>query len=277
MRFCASDAVGRRCIHGVAAALLALAAVGAPGSACAAEGASTGSRSSTDAGATRAKTVSVFAAASLTSAFQAIAEAFEHDHGGVTVRLNSAGSPTLVQQIRDGAPADVFASADELTMHKLEEIGELAGTPVIFARNTLQLAVAPGNPKRITGLADLAKTGLVIALCGPTVPCGRYATDAFAKAGMTVPAASQELDVKAVLSKVAMGEADAGIVYATDVRAGGTKVQGIDIPASTNVVARYPIAALKNAADPATAAAFVEFVLSRHGQQVLAGFGFLAR
>lgn len=274
MRCSGFDAVTRRRI--VAAVVLALAALGTPGYACAAERASTGSTSA-DRATRTSTTVSVFAAASLTSAFQAMAGAFEKDHAGVTVQLNFAGSPTLVQQIRDGAPGDVFASADEMNMQKLAEIGELAGAPAVFARNTLQIAVAPGNPKHITGLADLARPGVVIALCSPTVPCGRYATDAFAKAGMIVPAASQELDVKAVVTKVAMGEADAGVVYVTDVRAAGTKVEGIDIPDSTNVVARYPIAALTKASNPATAGEFVAFVLSPRGQQVLAGFGFLAR
>jgi molybdate transport system substrate-binding protein len=224
-----------------------------------------------------ANTISVFAAASLTSAFQAMAAAFEHDHAGVKVQVNFAGSPTLVQQILERAPADVFASADEASMQKLVDSGDIAAAPAIFARNALQIVVAAGNPKRVTGLADLAKPGLVIALCGATVPCGRYAAEAFAKAGIAAPAASQELDVKAVSSKVAMGEADAGIVYVTDVRAAGGKVEGVAIPEATNVVARYPIAVLKNASNPAAAGAFVDFVVSAHGQQVLARFGFLAR
>src|SRR6185295_1432782 len=193
------------------------------------------------------KAVTVFAAASLTSAFQAIAAAYEKEHTGAKVQLNFAGSPTLVQQIRDGAPADVFASADEANVQKLVDAGEIEGAPVIFARNTLQIAVAAGNPKHVTGLSDLGKPGLVIALCGPTVPCGRYAAEAFAKAGVPVPSASQELDVKAVTTKVALGEADAGVVYVTDVRAAGAKVDGVVIPEASNVVARYPIAVTKRA------------------------------
>jgi molybdate transport system substrate-binding protein len=221
--------------------------------------------------------VTVFAAASLTSAFQAVAGAFEKSHAGVKIQLSFAGSPTLVQQIQEGAPADVFAAADEANMHKLVESGAVAGAPAVFARNVLQIVVAPHNPKHIMGLADLAKPGLVIALCGPSVPCGHYATEAFTKAGAVVPAASQEPDVKAVMTKVVLGEADAGVVYATDIRAAGDKVEGVSIPESSNVVARYPIVALKSASNAAGGAEFVAFVLSPEGQRIIATFGFLAR
>ncbi len=222
-------------------------------------------------------TVTVFAAASLTAAFETMAGAFEKAHPGAKVELNFAGSPTLVQQIEQGAPADVFASADEANMQKLVESGEVAGAPQLFAQNTLQIAVPAGNPKHITTLADFAKADLTIALCGPTVPAGRYAVEVFAKAGVPVPAASQELDVKAVVSKVMMGEADAGIVYVTDVRAAGRQVEGVAIPEPSNVSARYPIAVLKSAPNPAAAEAFVAFVLSPEAQQLLATFGFLPR
>jgi len=221
-------------------------------------------------------TVMVFAAASLTAAFQAIADGFEKTHPNVKIQFNFAGSSTLVQQIHQGAPADIFASADEANMQKLVDGGAIAGTPQIFAQNRLQIAVAAGNPKEIGGLTDLTKSGLTIALCGSTVPCGRYAAEAFAKAGVTPPAASQELDVKAVLNKVAMGEADAGVVYVTDVRAAGTKITGVDIPESSNVIARYPIALLKNGPNATTAAAFVAFATSSEGQRLLMSFGFLA-
>jgi molybdate transport system substrate-binding protein len=222
-------------------------------------------------------TVRVFAAASLTAAVQKVASAFEKAHPGVEVELNFAGSQTLVQQILQGAPGDVFASADEVNMQKLVAGGEVAGAPQVFAHNALQILVAAGNPRHIAGLADLAKPDLTIALCGPTVPCGRYAGEAFSKAGLAVPAASQELDVKAVVTKVALGEADTGIVYVTDVRAAGIEVEGVDIPEAFNVDARYPIAVLKGARNPAAAEAFVALVLSQEGQQVLAAFGFLPR
>jgi molybdate transport system substrate-binding protein len=220
-------------------------------------------------------TVTVFAAASLTASFQSMATAFEKGHPGEKVQLSFAGSPTLVQQIQQGAPADVFAAADEANMQKLVDGGAVAGPPQLFARNQLQIIVTPGNPKHIAGLADMPRPGLTLVLCGPTVPCGRYATEAFGKAGVTVPPASQELDVKAVLSKVAAGEADAGIVYTTDVRAAAGKVDGVDMPESVNVIARYPMAVLKGASNQSTADAFVAFILSPQGQEVLSSFGFL--
>ncbi len=219
--------------------------------------------------------VTVFAAASLTAAFQSVVTAFEEAYPGVKIRLDFGGSQMLVQQIQQGAPADVFAAADEASMQKLVRSGALSTAPEIFARNTLQIVVAAGNPKHIRSLADLAKPGLILALCGPTVPCGRYTTEAFGKAGVPVPAASQELDVKAVVTKVGLGEADAGIVYVTDVRAAGRAVEGVDIPAPTNIIARYPIARLGGAPNPVAATAFVAFVLSSRGQQVLASHGFL--
>jgi molybdate transport system substrate-binding protein len=148
------------------------------------------------------------------------------------------------------------------------------GSPRVFATNRLQIVVAAGNPKGITGLADLVRPGLVVVLCGPAVPCGRYATQALQKAGVRVVPASQETDVKAVVSKVALGEADAGIVYVTDVKAGGAKVQGIAIPGNQNVVATYPIAVVKAASHGRAAQAFVDFVLSPQGQRILASFGF---
>lgn len=222
-------------------------------------------------------TVTVFAATSLTASFQALAAAFEQAHPGTHVQLDFAGSPTLVQQIGDGAPADVFASADEANMQKVVEQHAVRDTPAIFTRNALEIAVAPGNPKHLAGLADLAKPGLVVALCGPTVPCGRYAAEAMTKAGATMPAASQEPDVRAVLTKVSFGEADVGIVYVTDVKAAAGKVQGVPIPESGNVVARYPIAVLTHAPNPTGGAAFVAFALSAEGQRVLATFGFLPK
>jgi len=222
-------------------------------------------------------TITAFAAASLTAPFQALAAAFEQAHPDAHVQLNFAGSATLVQQIQDGAPADVFASADEASMQKVVDQKAVAGTPTVFTRNVLEIAVAPGNPKHVAGLGDLAKPGLIVALCGPTVPCGRYAAEAISKADAKMPAASQEPDVKAVLTKVSLGEADAGVVYVTDVKAAAGKVQGVPIPAPGNVEARYPIAALAHAPNASGAAAFVAFVLSADGQRTLATFGFLPK
>jgi molybdate transport system substrate-binding protein len=219
-------------------------------------------------------TLDVFAAASLTASFRALGAAFETAQPGTKVAFNFAGSPTLVQQIREGAPADVFASADEATMQKVIEAGAIAGTPQIFAENLLQIAVAKGNPHHIAGLADLAQPGLTVVLCGETVPCGRYALEAFKKAGVTPPAGSREPDVKAVVTKVALGEADAGIAYVTDVRAAADKIEGVGLAASHNVSARYPIATLKEGAHADAARAFIAFVLSDPGTMILGEYGF---
>jgi molybdate transport system substrate-binding protein len=223
-----------------------------------------------------ATSLSVFGAASLTAAFKATAAAFEASHTGTTVALNFAGSPTLVQQIKEGAPADVFASADEANMQKLVEAGLVAGTPQVFARNLLQIVVAKGNPKHIAGLADLTQPGLIVVLCGETVPAGRYALEAFKKAGVTPPAGSRELDVKAVVTKVSLGEADAGVVYVTDVRAASATVEGVGIATDKNVLARYPIAVLRDAKHLEGARSFVDFVLSDPGKKILGDFGFLS-
>jgi molybdate transport system substrate-binding protein len=218
--------------------------------------------------------VTVSAAASLTAAFQSLGSAVGQVNPPLLAEYNFAGSPTLVAQIQQGAPVDVFASADQPNMQKLVDGGLVIGSPRVFATNRLQIVVAAGNPKGITGLADLVRPGLVVVLCGPAVPCGRYATQALQKAGVRVVPASQETDVKAVVGKVALGEADAGIVYVTDVKAGGAKVQGIAIPGNQNVVATYPIAVVKAASHGRAAQAFVDFVLSPQGQRILASFGF---
>lgn len=223
-----------------------------------------------------AHSVVVFAAASLTETFNAIGADFEQGHPGVAIQFNFAGSQILVQQIGEGAPADVFASADEPNMQKAADAGEVAGPVRIFATNRLTIVVPTGNPKHITTLADLTKSGISLALAAPAVPAGRYAAQAFAKAGLPVPSASQEVDVRAVLNKVALDEADAGIVYATDIRAAAGKAGAVPIPEQYNVVARYPIAVLKHAADPKDAAAFADFVLSPAGRATLERLGFMA-
>lgn len=225
-------------------------------------------------GSTESGTVTVLAAASLGQAFRAMATEFESRHPGTTVTTSFAGSPTLVRQIREGAPADVFAAADEASMARVAEFDGLAGAPRIFARNRLAIVVAAGNPEKIAGFADLARPGLTIALAAPGVPAGRYAREAFAKAGVVAPPSSQEADVKAVLQKVALGEADAGIVYVTDVS--GESVEAVSLPDEFDVVARYPIAVLASARHPDAAREFVDFVSGPGGRAVLARFGFLA-
>ena len=219
--------------------------------------------------------ITVFAASSLTHAFTRIGANFAAAHPGAMVHFTFAGSSTLAAQIEQGAIGDVFASADQPTMQKLVDAGLVSGSPSTFARNRLQIVVAAGNPKHIGGLADLSRAGLVVLLCAPAVPCGRYASQALRAAGVTVTPASQEADVNAVVSKVALQEADAGIVYVTDVKDAGAAVQGVDIPVRFNVTADYPMAVLKDSQDVALARAFISYVLA-DGQHILARDGFAA-
>jgi molybdate transport system substrate-binding protein len=220
-------------------------------------------------------TISVFAAASLTDSFKALGAYFQGANPGVTVQFNFAGTPTLVTQIEQGASADVFASADTTNMDRLKNDGYTTGTPQVFAHNQLEIVVAPGNPMGITGLADLAKPGVIYISEGPTVPAGRYSLQALAKAGVKVTPKSLETDVKSVISKIELGEADAGIVYRTDVSAASGKVQGVPIPDAYNVTATYPIVAVKGAKNAAVADAFIAYVLSAKGQATLQSFAFL--
>ena len=220
--------------------------------------------------------LTVFAAASLAEAFKTIGTAFEHTHPGLTVMFSFAGSPTLATQIADKAPADVFAAADESNMQKVVDAGAVSGEARIFATNQLTIVVPKGNPKHIESLSNMSRTGVIVSLAAPEVPAGKYAVQIFAKAAIPVPKASQEVDVRAVLSRVAAGEADAGIVYVSDIRAAGDKVEAVAIPAQYNVVAQYPIAVLKHAENTESATAFVDFVLSAPGQTLLKEFGFRA-
>ena len=220
-------------------------------------------------------TASVFAAASLTDSFKALGTAFQIAHPGTTVQFNFAGSPTLVTQIEQGASADVFASADTTNVDKLKTDGFTAGNTQVFAHNKLEIVVAAGNPKGITGLADLAKPDVIYITAAPTVPAGKYALQILDKAGVKVTPKSLETDVKSVVSKIVLGEADAGIVYVTDVRAAGSKVTGVPIQDSVNVIATYPIVAVKGSKNSSLANAFIAYVLSADGQVTLQSFGFL--
>jgi molybdate transport system substrate-binding protein len=221
-------------------------------------------------------TVTVFAAASLTAAFTEIGEAFMAERPDAEVVFNFAASSELVTQLGEGAPADVFASADQNNMTKLAEAGGNATESVLFARNLLQIIVGPDNPTGITGVADLASEDLVVVTCAPEVPCGKYAAEIFANAGVTVTPKSLEENVKAVVSKVTLGEADAGIVYQTDVIAAGADAAGVEIPEDINVLAEYPVAVTKDAPNTDGAQAFIDFVLSEQGQKILDSYGFLA-
>ena len=218
-------------------------------------------------------TLTVFAAASLTDVFTDLGERLEADHPGLDVQFNFAGSSALATQITQGAPADVFASANESQMGVVTDAG-LADAPRVFAANVLQLAVPAGNPAGVTGLADLAREELTIAVCAPQVPCGAAAEDVLAAAGVTAAPDTLEEDVRAALTKVELGEVDAALVYTTDVTAAGDAVEGIDVPEAEQAVNDYPVAVLADAPNPEAAAAFVELVESQEGQQALADAGF---
>jgi molybdate transport system substrate-binding protein len=218
-------------------------------------------------------TLTVFAAASLTDVFTDLGERFEADHPGLDVQFNFAGSSALATQVTQGAPADVFASANEAQMAVVADAG-LAHDPQVFAANVLQIAVPAGNPAGVTGLADLGREELTIAVCAPQVPCGAAAEDVFAAAGVTAAPDTLEEDVRAALTKVEIGEVDAALVYTTDVTAAGGAVEGVDVPEAGQAVNEYPIAVLADAPAPQAAAAFVELVRSAEGQQALADAGF---
>ena len=213
----------------------------------------------------------VFAAASLSGAFEALAEEFERVHG-VGVDLHFAGTPTLVFQLREGAPADVFASADAWNMRRAVESGRVASEPVVFAGNRLAIVTRAGNPERIGGLADLARPELSVGLCGPEVPAGRYAREALARAGESVTSVSDEPSVKAVVAKVSLGELDAGVVFLTDARSAPGEVDCVPLGAACDVRAEYSIARIEGAG--ARAGAFLDFVLSEDGRELFERHGF---
>jgi molybdate transport system substrate-binding protein len=238
-------------------------------------GAASSSQPSPSASPKLSGTLTILAAASLTGAFTKIGDNLHARNPDLTVKFSFAGSPTLVAQIQQGAPADVFASADQKNMQTVVTGGFNAGTPQLFAHNKLEIAVGAGNPKHISSLTDLTSSAIKVDECAPAVPCGSYATTVFGKAGITVRPVSQEQDVKSVVSKVSLGEADAGIVYVTDVKAAGSAVQGVQIPDNLNVTANYPIVELKSEQNSAAARSFVDYMLGSQGQKVLAGFGFM--
>lgn len=218
----------------------------------------------------------VFAAASLTDAFDEIRAAFVTVNPDVEVVVNLAGSQTLARQIIEGASADVFASANVTQMDAVADAGGLAGDPAVFTSNVVAIAVEPGNPLGVAGLEDLADPGLLLVLPAEEVPAGRYAREALDAAEVEVTPVSLEQNVRAALAKVELGEADATIVYASDLVTSDGRAQGIAIPTEQNVPATYPIAILADAPNPTAAEAFVTFVLSDAGQEILAAHGFAA-
>ena len=219
--------------------------------------------------------VTVFAAASLTPTFTELGRRFEKAHPGAHVTFSFAGSSDLVSQLKEGAPADVFASADEANMAKVTAANLASGTPVDFATNVLAIAVPPGDPAHITSFADLAKPGVKTVICAPQVPCGAATAKVEASSGVQLKPVSEESSVTDVLGKVASGEADAGIVYVTDVKAAGKKIAAVPFPEAATTVNTYPITALAGSGNPSAATAFVRFVTGPEGHAVLkaAAFG----
>jgi molybdate transport system substrate-binding protein len=263
----------------IAAALAAVAVAGCSSSSSSSAPAAVSSPASSPAAgagssaAVATGTITVFAAASLMGTFTQIGKQFEAAHPGDTVKFSFGGSSTLATQITGGAPADVFASAAPANMDTVVTAGD-ASDPKDFAKNTAEVAVPPANPAKVTSVTDLAKSSVKVALCEPKVPCGVVAAEVFKSAGITVKPVTLQPDVKSVLTQVELGNVDAGMVYVTDVKAAGTKVKGVVIPAGDNASTLYPIATISSSTHQAEAAAFVDYVLSPAGQQVLAAAGF---
>jgi molybdate transport system substrate-binding protein len=220
--------------------------------------------------------ITVFAASSLTEAFAQIGKDFQKKFNGTTVTFTFGSSATLETQLEQGAPGDVFASADTVNPDKLKTAGDVSGSPVVFARNRLEIAVEHGNPKKIKTLADTVKSGVLLTLCAPEVPCGKYALQAYQEAGVTVPQVPTGLTAKDTLSRVTLGEADAAVVYVTDVKAAGGDVTGVKIRKQDNVIAQYPLVVVKGTQNAVTAKAFVKYVTSKAGLATLKKFGFLS-
>lgn len=221
----------------------------------------------TGGGADDSRRLTVMAAASLTESFSKLADRFEASHDGVEVVTSFDSSATLATQVASGAPADVVATADLRTMQMMVEADAVAGDPVVFARNVLTLAVPADNPARIERLADLQGSEFVV--CAPAVPCGALATQALDEAGVTTRPRSLEVDVKAVLTKVVLGEADAGLVYASDVVAARDRVVAVPAPELADAATDYPVAVTADSGEPDLAGEFVDLLRSEEGRQVL--------
>ncbi|MFJ9818925.1 molybdate ABC transporter substrate-binding protein [Streptomyces sp. NPDC101151] len=219
--------------------------------------------------------VTVFAAASLKESFTALGKEFEKDNPGTKVSFNFGGSDTLAASITSGAPADVFAAASPKTMAIVTDKKDAVGTPATFVRNQLEIATLPGNPDKVASLKDLTKSGLKVVLCDKTVPCGAAAQKALDASSLKLTPVSYEEDVKSALNKVVLKEADAAVVYKTDVKAAGGKVEGVEFPESAKAINDYPITLLKNAQHAEGAKAFIALVQSAEGQKVLSEAGFL--
>jgi len=246
----------------ILAALVAVAAAGCSSSS------STSSTPSSSTG-----TITVFAAASLMQTFTQLGKQFEAAHKGDTVKFSFGPSSGLATEITSGAPADVFASASPATMDVVVKAGD-AASPQNFAKNVMEVAVPPNNPANVTSVTDLAKSSVKVALCQPQVPCGAVAAEVFKNANITVKPVTLEADVDSVVTQVETGNVDAGMVYVTNVLSAGSKLKGITIPANVNASTLYPIATISSSKHKSEAQAFVNYVLSPAGQQVLTAAGF---
>jgi molybdate transport system substrate-binding protein len=261
----------------IAFTIVALATVAVAGCSSSSSSSTSSASSSASAAASSsalpAWTITVFAAASLMGTFTELGKQFEAAHPGDTVKFSFGGSSSLATQITSGAPADVFASAAPANMDTVVNAGD-ASNPQDFAKNTAEVAVPPSNPANVSSVNDLAKSSVKVALCEPKVPCGVVAAEVFKNAGITVKPVTLQPDVKSVLTQVELGNVDAGVVYVTDVMAAGSKVKGVVIPANLNASTLYPIATITSSKEMSIAQAFVAYVLSPAGQQVLAAAGF---
>lgn len=265
---------GRRTAAAVltAALLVPLAACSSDGGTS--DGTTKGSGDSTasgSAGAAPRANLTVLAAASLTDVFKTAGAAYEKAHPGTKVTFSFAGSQELVAQVSQGSPADVLVTADTKSMDKVKAD---TGTPAIIAKNRLVIATGEGNPFKVDDLKDLADTKLKVVLAAPEVPAGKYSAQILDKRGVTVKPVSQEPSVRAVLSKVELGEADAGLVYRTDAASAADKVDAVEIPDGQNAIAQYPAATLKDSKNAEAAAAFVAWLSSPEGQKILQDAGF---
>lgn len=254
-------------------AIIAIGVIAVAAAGCSSSGSGNSPSSASSAASGSKGSVTVFAAASLLGTFTQLGEQFEAAHPGDTVKFSFGPSSGLADQITSGAPADVFASAAPANMQSVVSAGD-ASSPQNFAKNTLEIAVPPNNPGKVKSASDLAKKSVKVALCQPQVPCGVVAAQVFKKAGIKVKPVTLQPDVKSVLTQVETGNVDAGAVYVTDVMAAGSKVKGVTIPASENASTLYPIATISNSKQKSIAEAFVAYVLSPAGQQVLAAAGF---
>jgi molybdate transport system substrate-binding protein len=250
-----------------ALAIAGLAAVAIAGCSSSGSG-SSGSGSSSSTG-----SITVFAAASLMGSFTQLGKQFDTAHKGDTVKFSFGPSSGLATEINSGAPADVFASAAPANMQQVVSAGN-ASNPTNFAKNKAEVAVPPNNPGKVTSVKDLGKSSVKVALCQPQVPCGVVASEVFKNVGIKVKPVTLQPDVKSVLTQVETGNVDAGMVYVTDVMAAGSKVKGVTIPAADNATTTYPIATISSSKHKSIAQAFVSYVLSPTGQQVLATAGF---